>query len=134
MLDVAIAEAAARLATADDVDSLRELVDETVAASGAGDEERALQADLQFHRRLDTIVDNPVFHLLHDGLSHVLHQELTERRKRAAELEPTAPAKTRVIDTVHYGIVEAIAERDSEGARIAMRRHFEVWSSLTGSP
>ncbi|MER5623394.1 FCD domain-containing protein [Streptosporangium sp. NPDC002544] len=134
MLEVSVAEAAARLATADDVDALRELVDEMVKASGDGDGERALEADLKFHHRLFLIVDNPVFNLVHDGLSHVLRSEVVERRRLAVEREPLTPGKTRVIDTVHYGIVEAIGERDGEGARIAMRRHFEVWSSLTHSP
>ncbi|MER5335279.1 FCD domain-containing protein [Micromonospora sp. NPDC002717] len=134
MLEVSVAEAAARMATADDVDALRGLVDEMVQASAAGEDDRALEADLEFHRRLYRIVDNPIFTLLHDGLSHALRSEVVERRRRAAEREPLQAGKTRVIDTVHYGIVEAIGERDGEGARIAMRRHFTVWSSLTASP
>jgi DNA-binding FadR family transcriptional regulator len=134
MLEISVAEAAARLATADDVDDLRDLVDEMVQASGDGDDHRALEADLAFHRRLYLVVDNPIFSLLHDGLGHVLRSEVVERRRRAVEREPLATGKSRVIDTVHYDIVEAIGERDSDGARIAMRRHFKVWSSLTRSP
>lgn len=134
MLEIAVAEAAARLATADDVDDLRLIVDAMVKASGEGDHEAALEADLSFHHRLYRVVDNPIFNLLHDGLSHVLRSELVERRRLAADREPLTPGRTRVTDTVHYGIVEAIGERDREGARSAMRRHFEVWSSLTRSP
>jgi len=131
MLEIAVTESAARLATADDVDRLRGLVDEMVQASSAGEDDRALEADLEFHRRLYLVVDNPIFTMLHDGLAHVLRDEVVERR-RAATGEPLEPGQTRVIDTVHYGIVEAIAQRDGEGARAAMRRHFEVWSALTG--
>ncbi|MBK1783284.1 FadR family transcriptional regulator [Prauserella sp. ASG 168] len=133
MLEISVAEATARQATADDVDDLRALVDEMVGASAAGDDDRALEADLEFHRRLFHIVDNPIFSLLHDGLSHVLRSEVVDRRRTAVEREPLTEGKTRVIDTVHYGIVEAVGERDGEGARVAMRRHFDVWSSLTGT-
>ncbi|MEU2614814.1 FCD domain-containing protein [Micromonospora sp. NPDC007271] len=132
MLEVSVAEAAARKATADDVDDLRDLVDQMIRASSDGNDDCALEADLEFHSRLYRIVDNPIFTLLHDGLSHALRSEVVERRRVAVEREPLLPGKTRVIDTVHYGIVEAIGERDTEGARLAMRRHFTVWSSLTG--
>ena len=134
MLEVSVADAAARLATADDVDDLRDLVDQMVQASSEGEDDRALEADLEFHRRLYQIVDNPIFTLLHDGLSHALRNEVARRRRIAVEREPLQPGKTRVIDTVHYGIVEAIGERDGDGARVAMRRHFTVWSSLVRSP
>jgi DNA-binding FadR family transcriptional regulator len=125
LLEVAVAEAAARLATADDVDALRGIVDAMVRAGGAGDAQAALDADVAFHRRLVRVVDNPVFTLLHDGLSHVLHRELVERRAAAGD--------SREIDTVHHGIVDAIGERDGDGARIAMRRHFEVFAAITGT-
>ncbi|MHB9756596.1 FadR/GntR family transcriptional regulator [Streptomyces sp. BYX5S] len=130
ILETALAEAAARRATADDVDELRSLVDEMVRATAAGESAVALEADLDFHRRLCQIVGNPVFDLMHDALSHTLRSELVERRELATEV-PLPPGRSLVIDTVHYGIVEAIDGRDGEGARAAMRRHFEVWSSFT---
>ncbi|NKQ51729.1 FadR family transcriptional regulator [Amycolatopsis sp. K13G38] len=132
MLELTVAESAARLATADDVDTLRALVDEMVAASTAGDDARALEADLEFHRKLFLVVQNPIFTLLYDGLAHVLRDEVVERRRAAVDREPLANGATRIIDTVHYGIVDAVGARDGEEARVAMRRHFEVWSSLTG--
>lgn len=132
MLELSVSEAAARLATADDVDELRGLVDAMVAASGEGDDARALEADLEFHRTLSRIVDNPIFGVLQEGLSHALRSEVVERRRRAVERLPIGPGQTRVIDTVHYAIVEAVGERDASGAREAMRRHFEVWSSHVG--
>lgn len=134
MIELSVAESAARLATADDVDELRRLVDEMVQASSAGDDDRALEADLEFHRKLFLIVDNPIFGILQDGLSHALRTEVVERRQLAVERLPVGPGQTRVVDTVHYGIVEAVAERDAEGARLAMRRHFEVWSSMAAKP
>ncbi|MEQ3551149.1 FCD domain-containing protein [Pseudonocardia nematodicida] len=134
MLELSVAEAGARRATADDVDDLRALVDRMVAESAANDGAAAVETDLEFHRRLFRVVDNPIFSIVHDGLSHALRDEVVERRRRAVERTPLEPGQTRVIDTVHYGIVEAISERDADGARIAMRRHFEVWSSLVGEP
>ncbi|MGW0933679.1 FadR/GntR family transcriptional regulator [Streptomyces sp. NPDC002666] len=130
ILETALAEAAARRATADDVDALRALVDEMVRATTAGEHRAALEADLDFHRQLCEIVGNPVFSMLHDALSHALRSELVERRELAGQV-PLPPGRSLVIDTVHYGIVEAIDGRDAEGARAAMRRHFEVWSSFT---
>lgn len=132
LLELSVAEAAARWATADDVDELRDLVDRMVDASAAGDEHRAVEADLGFHRRLFRIVDNPIFGIVHDGLSHALHSEVVERRRRAVARTPLEAHRSRVIDTVHYGIVEAVGRRDADGARAAMRRHFEVWSALVG--
>ncbi|MFC4006763.1 FadR/GntR family transcriptional regulator [Nonomuraea purpurea] len=134
MLELSVAEAAARRATADDVDDLRRLVDEMVQASAQGDDQRAAEADMEFHRRLFAIVDNPIFTNLHDGLSHALRSEIAERRRLAIERSGLAPGQSRALDTVHYGIVEAIGERDAEGARAAMSRHFSVWSSLVARP
>jgi DNA-binding FadR family transcriptional regulator len=132
MLEISITEVAARLATRDDVEGLRRLVDDIVAAAGTGDEDRAREADTEFHRRLFLIADNPIFNILHDGLSHVLRDEIAARRQRAAERQPIAPGGTRPTDTVHYEIVDALHARDGERARTAMRRHFEVWTSLSG--
>lgn len=132
MLELSVSEAAARLADEATTSRLRSLVDDMVAASAAGDDDSALEADLEFHRTLFLVVDNPIFAILHDGLAHALRSEVVERRTRAAERQPLGPGQSRVVDTVHYGIVEAVAEHDADGARLAMRRHFEVWSSLVG--
>jgi len=133
MLEISVAEAAAGLATSEDVDELRGLVDEMVRAADAGEEQRALEADLEFHRRLFTVVNNPIFNLVRDGLAHVLRGAVVERRRLAAEREPTTEGTTRPSDAVHYEIVEAIAAKDGDAAGDAMRRHFMVWRSATGS-
>lgn len=131
MLELSVAEMAARKATADDVDDLRGLVDEMVRASEAGNDDRAMEADLEFHRRLYLVVDNPIFNLMHEGLSHTLRSEIAARRREAVDHQSLQQGRTRAIDTVHYGIVEAIGERDGESTRLAMRKHFEVWTSIT---
>ena len=134
MLEITVAEAAAGLATSEDVDELRGLVDEMVRAADAGEEHRALEADLEFHRRLFTVVDNPIFNLVRDGLAHVLRGAVVDRRRLAAEREQASADAPRPSDAVHYEIVEAIASGDADAARNAMRRHFLVWRSATGSP
>jgi GntR family transcriptional repressor for pyruvate dehydrogenase complex len=126
-----VAEAAAERVTDDDVAELRAYVDEMVRAADAGDQDRALEADLAFHRRLFTVVDNPIFTLMRDGLAHVLRGEVLDRRRLAAEREPLAGG-TRASDAVHLEVVEALAARDGAAAGAAMRRHFVVWRSATG--
>jgi DNA-binding FadR family transcriptional regulator len=130
MLEISVAEAAAELATDDDVAALRGFVDEMVRAAAAGAQDRALEADLQFHRRLFTVVDNPIFNLMRDGLAHVLRGAVVDRRRLAAEREPAAEGP-RPSDAVHYEVVEALAARDGAAASAAMRRHFAVWRSAT---
>ncbi|GAA1159772.1 FadR/GntR family transcriptional regulator [Streptomyces hebeiensis] len=134
MLELSLAESAARKADADDVDRLRTLVDQMVQASADGDDARALEADLEFHRRLCLIVDNPVFNLLHEALGHVLRTDMILRRKLAVARTPLAAGETRIIDTVHYDLVDALHARDASAAREAMRHHFTVFASLTGEP
>ncbi|WNE95240.1 FCD domain-containing protein [Streptomyces luomodiensis] len=131
MLELSLAEAAARRADADDVDRLRALVDEMVAATADGDDAHALEADLEFHRTLCLIVDNPVFNLLHEALGHVLRSDV-ELRRLAVVRTPLALGETRITDTVHYEIVDALHARDGSAAREAMRRHFTVFSAVTG--
>lgn len=134
MLEISVAEAAAGLATREDVTDLRGLVDEMVRAADAGDDHRALEADVEFHRRLFSVVDNPVFNLVRDGLAHVLRGAVVERRQLAAEHEPAAAGTPRPSDAVHYEIVDALAAGDGDAARCAMRRHFVVWRTATGNP
>ncbi|MFD4960082.1 FadR/GntR family transcriptional regulator [Microbacterium sp. NPDC058389] len=119
LLEEALAEAAARRATPDEVAELRAVVDRMVASQAAGDSHDAQEADVAFHRRLQTVVDNSVLQFLHEGLSHVLRDDIAARRLAVAE----APEDVRT-DSIHYEIVDAIAAGDPAGARSAMRRHF----------
>jgi len=119
LLEEALAEAAAHRATPDEVAGLRAEVDRMVASQSAGDSADAHEADVAFHRRLQTVVDNSVLQFLHEGLSHVLRDDIAARRLAVAE----APEDVRS-DSIHYEIVDAIAAGDPAGARSAMRRHF----------
>ncbi|TQM14655.1 GntR family transcriptional regulator [Pseudonocardia kunmingensis] len=134
MLEISVAEAAAGLATPEDVAALRGLVDEMVRAADAGEEHRALEADLEFHRRLFAVVDNPIFTMLRNGLAHVLRDAVVDRRRLAAEREQAPAGTPRPSDAVHHEIVDALAAGDGDAARTAMRRHFLVWRDATGTP
>lgn len=123
LLEEALAEAAARRATPEQVAELRSDVDRMVASQAAGDFEDAHEADVAFHRRLQLIVDNSVLRFIHEGLSHVLRDDIAARRQEVAERGTGPDGRVRT-DSVHYEIVDAIAAGDPDGARLAMRRHF----------
>lgn len=131
MLELAVVEELVEVVSDREVERLRAEVDRMVEASASGDLATATAADFAFHRRLYRIVDNPLFNLLHDGLSHVLRDIVAERRARAAEVETPGPDGRREVDIVHYELVEALEARDIEAARHATRRHFDVWTNLT---
>ncbi|WP_336630860.1 MULTISPECIES: FadR/GntR family transcriptional regulator [unclassified Microbacterium] len=130
MLEEAVAETAAVRASTEEIADLRADVDRMIAATMSDDHEAAFEADVTFHRRLQSMVDNPVLHLMHDGLSHVLREAIRFRRLEAVAVEPVDANGVRRTDSVHYAIVEAIEARDPEAARLAMRQHFDNWSSL----
>ncbi|WP_240658976.1 FadR/GntR family transcriptional regulator [Microbacterium sp. CPCC 204701] len=121
LLEEALAEAAARRATPEQVAQLRGDVDRMVASQSAADFDDAHEADVTFHSRLQGIVDNPVLRFLHEGISHVLRDDIAARRQEVAEGVPEPGGRT---DSIHYDIVDAIATGDAVGARLAMRRHF----------
>lgn len=132
MLEIAVVEQAALTATPAEVATLRSHVDRMVEATARGDVDRAISADFDFHRGLFELVDNPIFNFLQDGLRDVLRDVVADRRRRAlAVVEST---QDFITDRVHYDITDALASNDPEAARKAMRRHFDVWRSLTDKP
>lgn len=131
MLEVTIAASAAAAATDKDVIDLRSLVERMIYLTSSGDAAGALEADLEFHDRLYTIIDNPIFNILNQGLSHVLRRDMQVRRDLANSIEaPNADGSTNT-DAVHYGIVDALAAHNSDAARAAMSKHFTDFSILT---
>ncbi|WP_423246799.1 FadR/GntR family transcriptional regulator [Sinomonas puerhi] len=132
MLELAIIEQAAITATRAQVSALRRHVDRMVSATSDGDAEEAIAADFDFHRTLFELVDNPVFNIVHDALRDVLRDVVADRRAKAlASVETT---EDFVTDKVHYEIVDALAANDVDAARAAMKRHFDVWRTMTAGP
>jgi DNA-binding FadR family transcriptional regulator len=138
LLEETVASEAARRATDADITALRGLVDDLVRHSVNGESEAALEADVELHNRLFRIVDNPVFTMLNQGISHVLRENVRERRAIAAERSVRLEDGTIATDTVHGDIVDALQAHDPDLARAAMRRHFaryaRVANRTTGSP
>ena len=133
MLEVTIAASAARIATKDDIQDLRALVEQMLQLTAASDSDGALEADLRFHDRLYAIVNNPIFNILNEGLSHVLRNDMRVRRDLANSIEAPNADGSRNTDAVHHGIVDALAAHDPEAARAAMTQHFSDFSMLTQS-
>ena len=133
LLEETVAAEAARRATDDDVIELRALVTDLVRHSANGDDDAALEADLELHNRLFRIVDNPVFTMLNQGISHVLRENVAERRSVAAERSIRDEDGSIATDTVHGDIVDALQVHDPDLARAAMRRHFEHYARVAGA-
>lgn len=136
MLEIVTTVEAAKRATGDDVATLGALVEAMIAATARGDHDAALEADLAFHRHLFTIVGNPVLDVLQDGLAGMLRDTLAARRAKAMRTETPAADGTYRTDTVHRPIVDALAARDPDAARVAIRFHFDHHEAVvaTGDP
>jgi DNA-binding FadR family transcriptional regulator len=132
LLEETVAAEAARRATDADVVELRSIVTDLVRHSANGDDDAALEADLALHNRLFRIVDNPVFTMLNQGISHVLRENVRERRTVAAERSIRDEDGAIATDTVHGDIVDALQAHDPDLARAAMRRHFEHYARVAG--
>lgn len=130
MLEITAVAAAATLVRPSDIEVLRALVAVMIAHTKAGDAEKALISDIEFHSRIYEIVDNPIFNMLNEGLSHVLRDTLRTRRALALSIETPEPDGSFNTDNVHIAIVDALEARDPEGARAAMRQHFDDYSLL----
>ncbi|WP_175414230.1 FadR/GntR family transcriptional regulator [Agrococcus sp. SGAir0287] len=133
MLEIVTTVEAAKVATDDDVAELGRLAESMVDATAAGEHEAGLEADLAFHRHLFTIVGNPILDVLQDGLAGMLRDTLAARRAKALRTETPAADGTYLTDTVHRQIVAALAERDPDAARIAIRHHFDHHDAVVGS-
>lgn len=121
MVEEAVAEAAARSATPDEVAALREALDRMEAGERDGDVAGVHEADADFHRRLLQIVDNPVLKFLQEGLRRALNDDMRARREQVERGRAGDE-----FDRSHAEIIDAIVARDPEAARLAMRRHFGI--------
>lgn len=121
LIEAAVAESAARLATDEQIENLREAVARMEAGEATGDLEAVHAADADFHRELLRIIDNPILQLLEEGLRRSIQQDMRARRQ---SVSPGRAGET--FDRAHGDIVDAIAAHDGDAARLAMRRHFDI--------
>ena len=88
--------------------------------SHSSDWEVAAHSAVDFHLAIAHCANNPYFVRIMGHLSHVIHNAVRTFRFRTVGTN-----RVEEIGDEHEQIVEAIARRDSAGARLAMRTHLE---------
>jgi GntR family transcriptional regulator, transcriptional repressor for pyruvate dehydrogenase complex len=84
-------------------------------------------ADFEFHRQILAIANNPTLSRILDALNSALWETISSVRAYYH------PHDTLASYTRHADIFGALAERDAEGARGAMRRHFDAIEVALGT-
>jgi GntR family transcriptional repressor for pyruvate dehydrogenase complex len=115
-IETEMAAHAARRATHVGVARLREQHEHIGTLVDAG--ESIAEADLEFHRELARIADNTLFLVVLDSIVDLLLDV-----RHATLLLPETP---QLAHTLHGTILEAVADRNPERARLAMRHHLDV--------
>lgn len=120
IIESAIAEEAARLATADHIAILDECLRRMENA--IGDPVKMLVQDRAFHTGITDIIGNAT---LHNFTGHIFDRRMTPYFERlAAHFE--GPHTWRAALEEHTIIRNAIAANDASGARDAMRQHLKL--------
>lgn len=114
IFESALAEHAAREATADDIRALKAALLANEAA--VGDSQRFQRADIEFHFVIAQIPKNPILTALHAGLADWLAQQ------RAISIHSRGSVRAAL--AAHTRIYQAIADRDADAAGGAMRDHL----------
>lgn len=112
--EVGIARHAAREATPEDIDNLKEALLANKRAIGTV--ENFVKTDVNFHFVLVLITRNPIFSAVHDALV----EWLTEQRHTALN----NPHEDTIAYGAHEAIYEAIAAHDPDRAEREMRSHL----------
>jgi DNA-binding FadR family transcriptional regulator len=125
LFEIGIAEQAARVRRAADVETLRAALAANEAA--IGDRDRFGETDVAFHFAIAQITGNPIFVAIHQSID----SWLTEQRVVALHVERA----DRTAYAGHRRIFQAIEDGDAVAAAEAMRRHLRevaalYWKSL----
>ena len=124
----ALAEHAARSASAEDIEKLRAALSANEAAVG-GDPQRFIQSDIDFHYALAQIPRNPVITALHIGIAEWLADQRLISIHARGSVQAAIDAHARIFD--------AVAAHDPIAAGEAMRDHLAqvatyYWSARDG--
>ena len=115
-LETASTYLAATRRTEEQVEELWELVEEYQRKVESSPEE-AVALDHEFHMAVARAADNPIFPVLLDAISaYVFYVQRESCRNESFRLQ-------RAVDA-HQAIVEAIADKDAQRARVAMEAHL----------
>lgn len=115
IFEPAISGLAAQRAKPEQIDRLRELVEE-LAHAGNRDSEVHADLDIAFHHALAECTGNPVLMSLHGSISHLAKAQRQIMAAREGSVERAV--------FWHQHIVDAIAAGDSVAAQDAMRMHL----------
>lgn len=110
------AERANKLQTAE-IRACLKAIDSDVATGKNG-----VDADMEFHRSIARATGNPHFIALLDFLGQFLKGAMTTSRT----WEARAASTRNQVRAEHQALVDAIAGKDPEAARLAARRHMEM--------
>ena len=108
---------AAENATDQDIEHLRQTLDEHRAALDVGDVARFLRTDVAFHRAIAAVSGNPIFQAVSASMLEWLE------RYHLHVLQ--APGAERFAFKEHARVFECIARRDPEAAAKAMTEHLQ---------
>jgi DNA-binding FadR family transcriptional regulator len=115
VLEIAVAERAARFASPQDIEAMQAAID--VLKNQPNEPEGYVDADLAFHRALADATQNPLWSVLLGSLNDLL------RRYREAGFV----GRDGVLFAArqHQKILDAVKSRDAEAAREAMQTHLK---------
>ena len=116
-MEGAIAALAARHASPEQVDDLREILVENQTAVAVGDGDAAREIDIRFHSAIAMASGNVVF----QTITHALNGLLVELRRITGGI----PGASAASYSEHCVIVDAIAAHDPSAARRAAEAHID---------
>ncbi len=115
ILEVSIAELAARHATAEQIKGMRETIEQMRAA--AEEPEACIERDVEFHQLLAAASGNVLLPLVLGPVGRLLVASRLATIHNPGAIERSIAAHTEILDRVEAG--------DAEGARRSMQRHLE---------
>ncbi len=120
LFECALAEEAARLATAEDIAALEAAL--AANSNAIGDDVRFMRTDVAFHFAIATIPRNPIYIALHEAIV----EWLVDQRRVSLRRQGT----DHLAFESHRRIFEAIKRRDATAASQEMRRHLDEIAKL----
>lgn len=118
-LETSAAALAAERATPEDIRNISAAIEQQAKAIAAG--ERATEEDIEIHQAIARATHNELIHRVMLTIGALLVRAINEYRQATWSL----PGRARAVQSEHEAIRDAIAARDADRAREAMRQHLE---------
>lgn len=117
-LELLSANTAAQNATADDINTLRQIVYETRAAEQSGNMMLRTQCDLKFHRCVAEIGGNPLLCIFLESIEDILNEMI---RTSLCDMQTSEDGVK-----YHERLIHAIEIKDPQKAKTIMREHLTL--------